>query len=163
MADVCQTDRCQILQHLILEFVSVYHQKNRRLLCLVRFEQKFGSFNHRISLAAPLCVPDKSQRRFGSRARATTLSTAAVWCWRRINFCSSSSFSAKRMKSFKNRRTCCTSQKASTFASRLPTCSLFQLKMFRRTVFQVTPYENPIASVAVKIISGVITSGVWPW
>src|SRR5438128_8219981 len=64
MADVCQTDRCQILQHLILEFVAVYYQKNRRLLCLVRFEQKLGGFDHRISLAAPLGVLDKSTTSF---------------------------------------------------------------------------------------------------
>src|SRR6266496_333149 len=70
MGDICQANRCQILQHLILEFVAVYHQKNRRLLCLVRFEQKLGGFDHRVSLAAPLRVPDKSTTSFwieGSR------------------------------------------------------------------------------------------------
>src|SRR6202035_2014919 len=64
MGDVCQADRCQILQHLILEFVAVYHQKDRRLLCLVRFEQNLGGFDHRVSLAAPLGVPDKTATSF---------------------------------------------------------------------------------------------------
>ena len=60
MGNFCQADRCQILQHLILEFVPVYHQKDRRLLCFVRFKQQLRGFDHRVSLAAPLRVPDKS-------------------------------------------------------------------------------------------------------
>ena len=64
MGNICQADRCQILQHLILEFVPVYHQKDRRLLCFVRFKQQLRGFDHRVSLAAPLRVPDKSATSF---------------------------------------------------------------------------------------------------
>ena len=64
-----------------------------------RLEQQLGGLDHREGLAAPLRVPDQPARvAFGSQRRAaTTFSTAVVWCWRRMNFCSSSSFSAKRM------------------------------------------------------------------
>ncbi len=53
-----------------------------------------------------------------------------------MTFCSSSSFSAKRMKSLRKRSRCGTAQKLLTLASRLPISSCFQLK-------NVAPHRVP--------------------
>ena len=99
MFHVCQAERGQVLEHLIFQLVAVDHQEDGRLLRLGCLEEHLGRLDHRVGLAAALRVPDEPAGALRVEGAADDPSTAAVWCCRRMNFCSSSSFSAKRMKS----------------------------------------------------------------
>ena len=95
---VAQAQRREVLEHLVFQLVAVDHQQDGRLVRLGRLEEQLRRLDHGEGLAAALRVPDQAARALRDRARAPPpRSTAPVWCWRRMNFCSSSSFSAKRM------------------------------------------------------------------
>ena len=65
MLQVAETDRFQVLQHLIFQFVTVDHQEDGWFVCRRSAEEQFRRFNHGEGLAAALGMPDEAAGTFG--------------------------------------------------------------------------------------------------
>ena len=137
--DVLQPEHRQVPQHLIFQFVAVDQQQDGRLLGLRGLEEQFGRLDHRERLAAALRVPyqpaaflrvesppDDPPDRFRLVLPKNVLLKLLV-------LLGENDEPAEQLQDVRD------AQKVLIFASSWPACSSFQLKMFRRIVFQVTP------------------------
>ncbi len=136
---VAQPDRRQVPEHLVFQLVAVDHHQDGRLLRLRRLEQQLGGLDHRVGLAAALRVPDQPARALRvQRARHHPLHG------RRLVLAQDELLQllvllGKEDEVLQQAQQMRHGAEALDLASRLPFSSCFQLKMLRRTMFQVTP------------------------
>jgi hypothetical protein len=68
MLQISQTQRGEVLEHLVLQLVAVDHQQDSRLVRLGRTEKPLRRLDHCKSFAATLSVPDKTSRSLGIKS-----------------------------------------------------------------------------------------------
>ena len=103
-------------------------------------EEQLGGLDHRVGLAAALVCQTRPRALVGSSARPTTAVHGGGLVLAQDDLLQLLVLLSKQDEVLQSkRRTCGIAQKLLTLASRLPISSCFQLKMLRRTVFQVTP------------------------
>jgi hypothetical protein len=136
---IAQAERGEVLEHLVFQLVAVDHQQDGRLVRCGRAEQPLRRLDHGEGLAAALGVPDEAARALGIEGAADGRLHRAGLVLAQDVFVEFLVLLGKDDVVLQEGEHLRDGAEALHLGLQLADSASFQLKMFRRTVFQLTP------------------------